>query len=118
TPLLNFQTTDFNYILNATALKKVSLDGVVIQSDSIPFYFISLVLIVLTFFSMILYKNLKRQLSVLRLTILLYFIALVALGFTLFLGKYFTGEEEQSVSISLGFYLFIIGFIFLLFASS
>lgn len=118
TPLLSFQSLDFNYILSATSLKKVNLDGTVIKSDSIPFYFVSLALIVLAFFSMILYKNLKRQLTLVRLTTLLYFIAMVALGFIYFLGKYFTGEEVLQTSYSFGFYLFIAGFILLLLASA
>lgn len=118
TPLLSFQSLDFKYVLSATSLKKINVDGTLIQTDSIPFYFVSLALIVLTFFSMILYKNLKRQLSLVRLTTLLYFIAMVALGFMYFLGKYFTGEETDQVSFSFGFYLFISGFVLLLLASA
>ncbi len=67
---------------------------------------------------MILYKNLKRQLTLVRLTTLLYFIAIVALGFIYFLGNYFTGEEELQTSYSFGFYLFIAGFILVLLASA
>ena len=116
--LLTFNSSEFSYELSAISLKTLNLEGNLIQSEKLPFYIVSLVLIVLTFFSMILYKNLKRQLSLVRLTTLLYFIAMVTLGFMSFLGKYFTGEDEQKVSFSVGFYLFIIGFILLLFASS
>lgn len=118
TPLLSFKSLEFEYVLSATSLKQFTLDGTLLKTDSIPFYFASLGLIVLTFFSMILYKNLKRQLSLVRITTLLYFITLVALGFTSFLGKYFTGEETESTSFSFGFYLFISGFILLLLASA
>ena len=118
TPLLSFKSLEFEYVLSATSLKQFTLDGTLLKTDSIPFYFASLGLIVLTFFSMILYKNLKRQLSLVRLTTLLYFIAMVALGFMYFLGKYFTGEETVQVSFSFGFYLFISGFILLLLASA
>ena len=75
TPLMSFQSMDSNYVLSATSLKQINLDGALMKSDSIPFYIVSIGLIVLTFFSMILYKNLKRQLSLVRLTTLLYFIA-------------------------------------------
>ena len=118
TPLMSFQSLDSNYVLSATSLKQFNFDGALVKSDSIPFYIVSLGLIVLTFFSMILYKNLKRQLSLVRLTTLLYFIAGVALGFMPFLGKYFTGQEEHTSSFSFGFYLFISGFILLLLASA
>lgn len=116
--LLTFLSAEFSYELSATSLKTLTLDGNLVKSESLPFYIVSLVLIVLTFFSMILYKNLKRQLSLVRLTTLFYFISLVTLGFMSFLGKYFTSEDEQTVSFSFGFYLFIIGFILLLFASA
>ncbi|MDD2982402.1 MAG: DUF4293 family protein [Crocinitomicaceae bacterium] len=118
TPLLSFQSLEFNYVLSATSLKKFDANEILVQTDSIPFYIVSLGLIILTFFSMILYKNLKRQLSLVRLTTLLYFIAMVALGFISFLGNYFTGEEQHTTSYSFGFYFFIIGFILLLLASS
>ena len=118
TPLLTFHSMDFNYVLSATALKKMTLDSGLIKTDPIPFYIVTLVLIVLTFFSMILYKNLKRQLSLVRFTTLCYFISLVAMGFMPFLGKYFTGQEEHKSSFDFGFYLFIVGFILLLLASA
>lgn len=116
-PLFTFQGADNAvYTLNASGVKLTELEGLTIIFSNIPFYFGGLVLILLSFLCLVMFKNLKRQLSVARFTAMIYFISLVALGFAAFLGTYFTKEETVTVSLGIGFYLFLIGFPLLLLA--
>lgn len=116
TGIFNFQAPDNLYKLTSFGIKQFDVNGSMVETRYVPFYFGGFLLILSCFLSLIVFKNLKRQLSIARFTAFLYFIVLVCLGFSAFLGTYFTGEETVTVSMGTGFYLLLIGFLFVLMA--
>lgn len=115
--VFSYHSTEFHYRLNAFGITKFDQAGVKVEATSIPFYAGGIVLMLFCLFTLILFKNLKTQLTLARFTTFLYFIALVFLGFAAFLGTYFTQETESvSVSLEFGFYMLIIGLPLLLLA--
>ena len=111
TTIFNFQGEAENmYLLNASGVKLIQSENLTTPVRELPFYIGGLILILMCFITLIMYKNLKRQLSVARLTAFVYFMVLVALGFAAFLGTYFTKEEKVSVSLGIGFYMIVLGF--------
>lgn len=115
--VFSYHSADFHYRLNAFGIAKFDEAGVKVESTPIPFYVGGIVLILFCLFTLILFKNLKRQLALARFTTFLYFIGLVFIGFAAFLGTYFTEEKEAvTVSLEIGFYMLIIGLPLLLLA--
>lgn len=116
-PVFSYHASAFHYRLNAFGITKFDEAGVKVVETPIPFYVGGIVLIMLCLFSLMLFKNLKRQLALARFTAFLYFVAMVFLVFAAFLGTYFTQETEKvSVSLELGFYMLIVGLPLLLLA--
>lgn len=115
--LFLFQAPEFTYYLKATAIKKYDVTGTFISENSMPFVFGTLILTVFCLFSIVLFKNLKRQLSLARFTALLYFIFLSIIGMCYFLGAFLSKEEnEVTATPKFGFYALLIGFILVLLA--
>ena len=116
TTLFSFQAPEFLYKMASFGVKKLDASGDQVEFRYIPFYYGGFVLILLCFFTLLVFKNLKLQLGLARFTTFLYFIVLVFLGFSAFLGTYYTKEDEVTVTIGSGFYLMLLGLPMLLLA--
>lgn len=95
------------------------LAGDLLTSKSIPFYLGSIILIVLCFLAILMFKSLKTQLLITRLATFIYFVYIIGIGFCYFLGKSFTDDTAiEKTSINFGIYALLIGFICMFLASN
>lgn len=113
TTIFSYETTEFMFKLSTYGVYKYDLEGTLIESKSLPFYFITMTLILLCLFSIAAFKNLKVQLTLTNLLSLVYFVLIIAVGFSYFLGNHFTNSETLSTRLGFGFYALLVGFPFL-----
>ena len=116
--IFKFIGKESHYTLSAFGVNQYDAAGKATEISSTPFYAAGLVLLLFCFFTLVTYKNLKRQLAIGRLTAFVYFICIVLIVLAAFLGTYFTKEEAVTREFSLGFYLFLAGFPLVLLANS
>lgn len=116
--IFTYSSVETVHTLNVFGIKSTeSISGGLIVKKSIPLFTGSLILIVLAFFTILLFKNLKRQMMFARLTAFLYFIYLIAISFCYFLGSAFTDDKQLgSTFVNFGFYALLIGFVLVLLA--
>ncbi len=114
--IFNFVVGDVIFRLNVMGLQQIKADGEKSDLLSLPFYVGPVLLMIVCFFALILFKNLKTQFAVARFAAMFYFVVLVFVGFGAFLGKYFTDQDKVTVSLGLGFYLLVLGFPLILLA--
>lgn len=106
--LFEFQSYTTTYKLNVFGLKEITPLGV--KQTNAPFFMIFSLLIVMLLLTLISFKQLKRQFSLVRMTLFFYFvliigvIALYAMG-----GKIFPTKIETT-SIGWGVFLLSLGF--------
>jgi uncharacterized paraquat-inducible protein A len=114
--IFNFKAGGMVFRLNVMGVQQMNETGENTNLLSLPFYLGSILLMVVCFSALILFKNLKTQLAVARFAAMLYFVVLVFACFGAFLGKYFTNQDNSKLSIGLGFYLLVLGFPLILLA--
>lgn len=107
-----FQGKEARFDFNAFGVQKYDLSGNLLEIQSFPYYVAGICLSLLLVIVLLAYKNLKRQLTLGRLIIFVYFILLVSLVFGSFLGSYLTKTEELTQGLGLGYFFFIAGFPF------
>lgn len=113
TSIFTYETTEFLFKLSTYGVQKYDLEGTLIESKSLPFYFITMTLVLLCLFSIAAFKNLKVQLTLTNLLSLVYFVMIIAVCFSYFLGNHFTNSETVSTSLGVGFYALMVGLPFL-----
>jgi hypothetical protein len=111
-----FNAGEMIFRLNVMGVQQIIETGENINLLSLPFYVGAILLMIVCFFALILFKNLKTQLAVARFAAMFYFVVLIFAGFGAFLGKYFTNQENSKLSLGLGFYLLVLGFPLILLA--
>jgi amino acid transporter len=116
--IYQFDVSEGYFVFNSYGVQKFNVDNELIQYSSFPYYISSIALLLLIVIAIFSYKNLNRQLRLGRIILLIYFIILITLMFTSFLGVELTGEEINSKKSGLGFYLFVIGFSFIFLANT
>lgn len=116
--IFKFIGKEFHYTLSSFGVNQYDAAGKATEISSSPFYVAGIILLLLCFFTLVSFRNLKRQLMIGRLTVFVYFIFIVLIVFSSFLGTYFSGEEEITREFALGFYLFLAGFPLVIFANS
>lgn len=109
TSIYQFQAKELRYELTAFGLYEYEELDTLTAFQSTPYYVAGLVLLVLLFLTIMSYKNLKRQLTLGRLIVPLYFVLLTLAVFGSMLGTYLTGESEVVRSLGVGFFFFIVG---------
>ena len=114
--IFNFTAGETTFRLNVMGVQQISETGKNVQLLSLPFYVGAILLMIVCFFALILFKNLKTQLAVARFAAMFYFVVLVFVGFGAFLGKFFTNQEKVTLSLGVGFYLLALGFPLILLA--
>ncbi len=110
TTIYTYETTAFMFKLNTYGVNKYDLEGTLLESKSLPFYYISMSLMLLCLFAIALFKNLKLQLTLTNLLSLVYLVMLIAVGFSYFLGNHFTDSETVSTAPGFGLYALLVGF--------
>ncbi|MBI2259055.1 MAG: DUF4293 family protein [Flavobacteriia bacterium] len=108
--IFKFSSKDYYYHFSVYGIAKFNPSNQLIEMHSFPYYVASIVLLLLLCATFFLFKKQKKQLALGRLTFILYFVLLVSLLFTSFLGDELTGVKEITKSSQIGFYLFVIGF--------
>jgi amino acid transporter len=115
--IFQFQAVDTSYRLSACGMNQYDAAGELMVIDPSYVYIAGLALLVLCLLTLISFKNLKRQLALGQFTATLYFIFLVLLVITSFMGADLTGEQEVTRSFGFGFYAFAAGLPFLILAN-
>lgn len=107
----DFLTDEAFYYFNANGIDKYTLDGkIMIERNEFPFYFITLALSVFALLVMFSYKNLKKQLTYMKL--LWGFYWLLILGIVIW--RFFIAPQQVQGEIirnnfSYDFYILVIG---------
>ena len=114
--IFHFNAGEMVFRLNSMGVQQINENGEYIKFLSLPFYVGAILLMIVCLFAIILFKNLKTQLAIARFAAMFYFVVLVFAGFGAFLGKYFTNQENSKLSLGLGFYLLVLGFLLVLLA--
>lgn len=115
--IFQFDAVETSYRLSALALNQYDAAGELIVIDPSYLYVAGLTLLILSIFTIITYKNQKRQLAIGQFTAVLYFIFLVLMIIASFMGADLTGEQQVTRSFGFGFYAFIIGLPLLILAN-
>lgn len=89
-----------------------------IGHHSFPIYIGLIALILLTFITLMSYKNLKRQFQLGRMVFFLYFVLLISMFFVSIYGAKLIETETSSREMGAGFLLFVIGFPFTFLANT
>jgi hypothetical protein len=114
--IFNFHAGEMVFRVNVMGVQQLNETGENLNLLSLPFYVGAILLMIVCFFALILFKNLKTQLAVARFAAMFYFVVLVFVGFGAFLGKYFTDQDKVTLSLGFGFYLLVLGFPLILLA--
>ena len=110
--IYKFVHQNFYYSFNAYGFNLVDNNEKIISTDKGYFYLGGIALILLTFYTLMLYKNLKKQMKMSRITSFAYLIMIVSLViFGATGGKYFF-NGDNSRELGAGFSLLVIAFPF------
>ncbi|MES2800009.1 MAG: DUF4293 family protein [Bacteroidota bacterium] len=109
--LFEFQGYDVTYKLNAFGLKEISaVNGGAITQVAIPFFILMSLLVVLLFLALISFKQLKRQLAILRFTLLIYFVIVLGVVLMYVFGDRYLPSKINYTNIGWGIFLLSLGF--------
>lgn len=110
TEIFSFLSDTTSYVFSSFGLHAYDLStGTLSASSSYPFYLSLSGLILLTFLTLMSYKNLNRQLKLARIIFYIYLFLVIALLIFSAVGGKLVAEEIVKRELGLGYFLFIAG---------
>lgn len=117
--LFSFVNETERYSFNSYGIMKYDLaSGDLISQQNFPFYLGTIALILLSFITLMSYKNLNRQFKLGRMVFGIYFLMLMSVILLSVLGDGMLNEQTSGREMGLGFFLFVVGFPFTFLANT
>lgn len=112
-PLFSFVNETSRFTFNSWGVTEYSVtSGKILGTSTFPLFIGLISLVLLTFICLMAYKNINRQFKLGRTVFFLYFLSLTAIFFLSIWGGGLVEAKTTSREMSLGYWLFIIGFPF------
>jgi hypothetical protein len=117
--IFSFVNETARYTFNSYGIMKFDIvSGKLISQQSFPFYLGTIGLILLSFITLMSYKNLNRQFKLGRTVFGIYFLMLISIFLLSYFGESLLDTETSSREMGLGFLLFVVGFPFTFLANT
>lgn len=117
--LFTFISDSSKYVISSYGIEQYSIESnELISHKAYPVYISTIALILLSFLALMSYKKLNRQFKLGRMVFGIYFLLVILLVTSTFMGESIVGSEIISRQMGLGFFLFICGFPFTFLANT
>ena len=117
--LFSFVNETTRYTFNSYGIMKYDLaSGALLSKQTFPFYLGTIALILLSFITLMSYKNLNRQFKLGRTVFGIYFLTLITVVLLSTLGDNLLEVETTGREMGLGFFIFAVGFPFTFLANT
>lgn len=117
--LFSFVNETARYSFNSYGIMKYDLaTNNLVSQQNFPFYLGTIALILLSFITLMSYKNLNRQFKLGRMVFGIYFLMLMSVVLLSVLGDGMLEAETSGREMGLGFFIFVVGFPFTFLANT
>ena len=115
--IFSFTVKEAHYTFSAYGVQKFDTAGKLLELKSSVLYLSTIALSLLCLLAIFSYKNLNRQLRLVRIIFFIYLVLMAGFIYISSMASEVIGETIKSQSYNLGFYLFIAGFPFIFLAN-